>query len=758
MRLRWAHTDRLIAEAMTRHSRRGSRSIAACAVLLAVAVLLLVGATAASARTVRVGYYENEPKVFTDGEGQPSGIFVDLIEEMARAEDWDLVWVHGTFNEGLESLEAGRIDLMPDVAFTEDRAERFDFHVTPVVESWSYVYTRPGLRVDGISELRDKRVAVLSGSVQERVFKQMVDGFGLNVTLVPTSSLEEAFKLASERQVDAAIANYLFGEYFHERYELAQSPIVFNAVPLFYATDKGRNADLRAAIDRHLVAWTGEPKSVYYATLSRYTAQEGRARLPEWLSWTLIAIVALLVLASGVIVLLRWQVGARTRELVEANDAVRSAEETLRLAVDATCDGIFDWYPKTGEVLWTPRSYTMLGYEPDEIPVDFHAWSDLVHPEDRERVVAEELDAIRSGDGRFAVEYRLRRQDGSWMWTQSRGKVARRDSEGDPERVMGVNADITDRKLAELELAQYRDHLEQLVEQRTRELADANVELDMSNEALQSANEELEQALDDLTHVNRELARATEAKSRFLASMSHELRTPMNSIIGFSGLLYNGKVGPLTEEQRFQIGMVYKSGKQLLALISDVLDLAKVEAGKIEPHLATFDPGAVVADVAQTIQPLAEEKHLELRVEAPETSIELVSDEARLRQILVNLAGNAVKFTESGSVVLRYAHADGRATFSVCDTGPGIDDDELPHVFESFRQGERSETAQVKGTGLGLAISRDFARLLGGGIDVTTEVGKGSVFTLWLPIAGPGAMSVADPVSAGGVELEGEPS
>jgi PAS domain S-box-containing protein len=709
----------------------------ACIALAALLVMAAPLPAQAASRTVRVGVYQNEPKVFTATEenGRPAGIFIDLIEQVAKEEDWTLVFVSGSWEEGLAGLPSGRIDLMPDVAYSEARDKLYDFHKTPVVDSWSYVYARPGVEVDRLSQLNGKRVAVLKGSIQETVFMQMVKGFGYDITVVPLGSLKEAFARTQDGVVDAAIANYLFGDYFYQQYGLRKTPIVFNAVPLFYATAQGRNADLLEAVDRHLKTWIGEPGSVYYKTLSRYTAEVPESPLPTWVAWTIGTIVGLLAVSLAITLLLRWQVKIKTRHLVTATEAVREAEERLRLALDASGQGIWDFYPKTGEVIWTPRNYVMLGYRPDEFPVTMDLWQESIHPDDLQSMLGGIEEAVAVDDRTFSVEYRVRRKSGEWMWVASSGKTVQRDDAGQPERIVGTNADITARRTSELELERYRGHLEEIVDARTSELADANTELDATNEALQSANDELESALESLTEANEELEEATATKSRFLANMSHELRTPLNSIIGFAGVLSGGLTGPLTEEQSFQVGMIYKSGRQLLELINDILDLSKVEAGGVEVHRGPVDPAAVIEDVEHTVRPLAAEKGIEIQVRAPRRRTFIDTDRDKLRQILINIVGNAVKFTDHGSVSVTFEReCEGRVTFAVADTGRGIAPDEVPHVFDVFHQADHPGQAQPQGSGLGLAISRDLARLLGGDITVASTLGTGSVFTLTLPV------------------------
>jgi PAS domain S-box-containing protein len=677
--------------------------------LITIVAVMAPALANAQPRTVRVGVYENEPKIFTvkDGEARPSGIFPDLLQQIAEEEGWTIVWVPGTWDEGLSALENGQIDLMSDVGYSAKRDEVYDFHQIAVLNNWSCIYTTPEARIDEMAALDGKRVAVLAGSIQETIFSEMAEKSGYNIGLVPASSLKEVFELTANGKVDAGIANNLFGDYFRQEYGLTRTSIVFGSVPFYFATQEGQNSDLLEAIDAHLSTWIRDSDSVYYETLDRYLTSQPSTRLPSWAIWLVSVIGALLAISLGGVALLRWQVRVKTKHLAAANEATAQAEETLRLALEASHEGIFDWYPGTGEIIWSPRNYTMLGYEPDEFPMDIEKYTDLIHPDDREPI-AEKLRQIAANGLPFSIEFRLRRKSGDWLWTNGRGMAVAADAHGEVQRVMGTNTDISERKKVEEELEEYKVSLEGLVEERTRELEESNAEL----------------------------VEANAAKSRFLTTMSHELRTPLNSIIGFSGLLTSGLVGELSEEQLFQIGMIQDSGKHLLELINDILDLSKVEAGAVVVHPSRVKPAEVISAVMESVRPLAAQKGLELRVEIPREQATIETDKDRLRQILLNIVGNAVKFSAQGEVCVHFECLCGtQVIFRVSDTGPGIPADEIAYVFDEFHQVEQKSGALPGGTGMGLAISQDLAHLLGGEITVTSTEGEGSVFTLVLPTA-----------------------
>lgn len=253
-------------------------------------------------------------------------------------------------------------------------------------------------------------------------------------------------------------------------------------------------------------------------------------------------------------------------------------------------------------------------------------------------------------------------------------------------------------------------------------------------------NTELEQRVqqrtEELTTANVRLEEATLAKSDFLASMSHELRTPLNTIIGFSNLLETGMAGELTPEQQKQIGMINGAGKHLLSLVNEVLDLASIEAGRVHIERELLDVSCAVREVVESLAVLAEEKGLDLSVTVYPGAEELVTDGRRLEQVLFNLLGNAIKFTESGSVRVDVHRDDTEIVFAVTDTGRGIPAEELPRVFEEFYQVERLDIGKTEGTGLGLSVSKRLLELLGGTIAAQSEPGVGTTFTVRLPAEG----------------------
>lgn len=285
------------------------------------------------------------------------------------------------------------------------------------------------------------------------------------------------------------------------------------------------------------------------------------------------------------------------------------------------------------------------------------------------------------------------------------------------------------------------------------DLEQCNVRLEEQTQHLERQKKALLEAQQALVAKAQHLETTNRYKSEFLANMSHELRTPLNSALILSRLLADNTEGTLTAVQVKDAKAIHASNNDLLALINDVLDLAKIEAGHVKPSVEPIEVAVLLERLRATFEPLAQQKGLALQIEAapaaPET---IVTDPLRLSQVLKNLLANAVKFTGQGQVLFRARAAAGeRVEFEVRDSGVGIAHDQLEVIFEAFRQAGGSSSRRFGGTGLGLPISRELAHRLGGDIVADSELGRGSVFTLTLPLACPASEPEHGPASAASV-------
>lgn len=266
-------------------------------------------------------------------------------------------------------------------------------------------------------------------------------------------------------------------------------------------------------------------------------------------------------------------------------------------------------------------------------------------------------------------------------------------------------------------------------EMAQRGYREVNATLQQLNEALQCRNADLDEA-------NRKLTEGSRLKSQFLANVSHELRTPLNAIIGFSRLLAREAFGPLQPVQQQYVANILQSGRHLLSLINELLDLSKIEAGKMELQLGAIDVARLLAETASLIQGMADQKQITVENPIP-GPLRAFADLSRVRQILLNLLSNAIKFTpDGGRVSLRAAVVGDFVQISVEDNGIGIAQKDQERIFEEFEQVDGTPSREFGGTGLGLALSRKLALLQGGKLVVASQVGKGSTFTLFIPLQG----------------------
>lgn len=393
-----------------------------------------------------------------------------------------------------------------------------------------------------------------------------------------------------------------------------------------------------------------------------------------------------------------------SRDITErkrVEEALRHSEEQFRLIMENLADlvAVLDL---DGRRLYNSPSYQ--GILGDAAKLRGSSSFDQVHPEDRARVQLAFQETIRTGVGQ-RLEYRMVGQDGRARHIESQGSVIR-DAQGRVSQVLVVSRDVTERRQSDEAIRELNVSLEHRVASRTAELA-------VAKERAESADR---------------------LKSVFLATMSHELRTPLNSIIGFTGILLQELAGPLNPEQTKQLGMVRSSAQHLLELINDVLDISKIEAGELRVASVPFDLRATIERSVAAVRPFAESKRLALRMEISPAIGELTSDARRVEQILLNLLNNAVKFTERGEVILLADVIEATVRVRITDTGIGIKPADLARLFRPFQQVDTGLTRSHEGTGLGLVICRRLAGLLGGEIRVASEPGRGSTFTVLLPL------------------------
>jgi len=394
-----------------------------------------------------------------------------------------------------------------------------------------------------------------------------------------------------------------------------------------------------------------------------------------------------------------------------AQERAETSERQLKDVQNVIGEGVWHWTIATGALRHNARWADMLGFDPAVRQRSMDDLTARIHPDDAEAFLAA-LDVCVALGRPFNHEYRVTRPDGRLIWLHDRGDVVERDAQGAAVCMVGSFADITTRKHAE----------QQLIDERKR------VEL---------LNEEMAQTLQMVRTMARDATEANRAKSDFLANMSHEIRTPMNGILGMSHLLLDTE---LTTEQREFATAIRASGEGLLAIINDILDFSKIEAGMLELEYVEFNLDSLLADVTSLVNVRVREKGLAFyRYVDDEVPPLLNGAMVRLRQVLLNLVANAVKFTSRGSVSITVSkvvdYPDGLCLrFEVQDTGIGIAPADLADLFLPFKQVDASTSRKYGGTGLGLSISKRLVTLMSGQIGVTSAPNQGSTFWFEVPL------------------------
>jgi PAS domain S-box-containing protein len=373
-------------------------------------------------------------------------------------------------------------------------------------------------------------------------------------------------------------------------------------------------------------------------------------------------------------------------ERVNAQNELEDSQARWKYAIEGNGDGLWDWSLEDNSVFFSTNWKSMLGFKEDEIEGSLEEWDKRVHPDDKEQVYADITRHLEGNTPDYKNEHRVLTKDGTYIWILDRGKIIEFKEDASPKRMIGTHTDITESKRIQEELI------------KTKELAEE----------------------------------ANKVKSEFLANMSHEIRTPLNGTIGLTEIVLNTELQPL---QREYLEKSKASSQALLRIINDTLDYSKIEAGKLDIEMERFTFSSIIENIHNIFDHQTQEKKLKFLVENEEqySSMNLLGDSLRVTQILVNLLGNAIKFTQEGYVKLAYKaflenHKKIKFEFIIEDTGIGMNKNVIESLFNKFTQADTSTTRKFGGTGLGLAICKHLVELMGGTIRLESEEGKGSKF------------------------------
>ena len=370
----------------------------------------------------------------------------------------------------------------------------------------------------------------------------------------------------------------------------------------------------------------------------------------------------------------------------------------IRAALAGANTFVWEWNLDNDHLVDMDEGLSQLGYPSDAWPHTQDAWNRLIHPEDLAGNQAAYLKHANGHSEVYEHVYRIRARDGSWRWTEERGRIVERHADGRPRRMLGTQTDITAQRAAEAAEAEARERLEQA----RRDTAVAKA--------------------------------ANDAKTVFLSRISHELRTPLNAVLGFAQLMEIDPQEPPKPNQQRRLGMIRESGEHLLHMIADLLDLTRIEAGGLTLTLGAVSLDELSAQAVEMLASAAARAQVQLHLQCADQALVVHADRTRLRQVLLNLMSNAIKYNRPGGHVLvrlRPAGTD-EVAFDVEDSGQGIDAADLGRIFEPFHRGRQAE-GTVEGAGIGLSVTQALVQMMAGRIAVASTPGQGSTFSVVLP-------------------------
>ncbi len=651
-----------------------------------------------SSAVINVGVYQSNPLSYQDEHGAWTGLYPDVMNEIARHEGWTLNYEEVEFSSGLEMVAAGELDMLLAVADSPERRKTLAFNQETFFANWGVLSVPEDSNIQSFTDLDGRTVAVNTGDIYysgSGGLEETLASLNINAKYVEFDSYATALQAVVDGKADAGMTSRLFAEMNDEDLGLRATVLALRPTRLAIAfpPDAPLTLELIKGVDESLAEMRDDQGSEYQTALNKHVFGVSPRAIPAWVIWVIDALAVGVALVAIFVWYLRAEVRKRTADL-------SAVTEQLGIVVDAIPDAY----------IRVDREHRIIeARERPTVPLAFDTVDAIGRP--LGEVLPEHLRALFGvllddtyARGSARVEYSPFHDD--------HRREARATLTTNDETLLLIRDISEAHRIEQIEDA-HREELERKVAERT-------VELTMANQRLVGLVDELRTA--------------TRARDHFVANVSHEFRTPLNAILGFSSILSQGLAGELNEEQARQIDMILGASKRLAALVEDILALERIGAGVTPLEVTEFDICRLSRDLTAEMAPLIERKQLAVTVECSEESTLITTDSRLLAQILVNLLGNAIKFTDHGGINLCVTvMGDSHVIVTVSDTGIGIPPAQLEAIFEEFAQVTSGDRVKPEGTGLGLAISRRLAELLGGTLTVASIEGEGSTFTLDLP-------------------------
>jgi PAS domain S-box-containing protein len=654
--------------------------------------------------TVKVGYEQNHPMNSTAPDGKAQGIMPDIINEVARREGWTIQYAPCIWNQCLENLEAGSIDLLVGIAHTPDRAERFSYNQHTVISNWGLLYSTAGQKIESYNDLHGKRIALVKNDVYSNTFIKMLQQFNIRCDVVYAENFKDVFDMIDWGEVHAGVANRFFALLNEKNFKVKATPIIFSPVSVQVAAPKGKSQEILTAFDRHLEAMKKNRNSVYQQSMKRWLGIEGASySMPRWLWWSLGTVLGGIALLGVFVALLRREVQRKTGDLRHEVVERRRSEEQLRLVLD-NMQEIFVHTDLDGTISFISNGIELFGYQPEALKGSFF-----------QGVCKNNQDFLNLLDDlkvkEFLTGYRitLLRQDGTERLVSMNARLLW-DDDGNPASIIASGTDVTEQvRMGDL-MAQTEKMM--MVGGLAAGMAhEINNPLGIIMQNIQNiqrrvspdlpANREVAQGLDvDLNQVREYLEHRGILK--FMHQM-HEAGDRMSRIIT-NMLKFSRK-----SESRIESASMEMVLEQALELAASDYDLKKhYDFRKIE---IVREYGADLPKVPLTV--------------------------LEIEQVLLNLIKNAAQamaFSQEKKLhrmTLRTRQTGDWAVMEIEDNGPGMPKEIQRRIFDPFF------TTKEVGVGTGLGLSVSYAIITNnhhGRLEVRSQPGEGTCFTIMLPL------------------------
>ena len=661
---------------------------------------LIMLSPAASSKTVKVGVNQNTPLTFIDENGKVGGFFIDLLESIADEENWEIEYVQSSFSECLSNLESGRIDLLGAIAYSESRGKIFDFTYESVFTNWGQMYINNITDIESIIDLKGKKVAVLQGDIYFDNLRELVNQFGIQCRFIEAFEYEDVLKLVEIGRCQAGLVSQIYGIQHERNYDISKSSILVSPKKIYWAVPKGKNQNLLYALDRRIRKLKSDEQSIYYEAINKWFGTGVKSKLGRWFKWVVISVLSLLSLFFTSSLILRIQVKSKTKELLikneelteeiknrkQAEEALRDSEEKYRHLFNNAQVGLYRTRISDGKFVEANDAIArMFGYKDraDILDAEYVTADHYVDPGTRENLLA-----ILREHGEFRnFEARLYRKDRSAAWLRSSGRIY-------PEKgyIEGVAADIKEEKRLEKRLLQ---------------------------------------------------SQKMEAVGTLAGGVAHDLNNILSGLVSYPELLLMDI--PEDSPLRKPILTIQDSGQKAAVIVQDLLTLARRGVAITE----VVNLNDIICDHLESPE---HEKlksfhpGIEFEVNLAPNSLNILGSSVHLSKTIMNLLFNAAEaMPDAGTITMstsnQYLDRPVRGyedvqegdyiVLSVVDSGVGMSEEGLARIFEPFYT---KKVMGRSGTGLGMAVVWGTVKDHNGYIDVQSKEGKGTAFTLYLPV------------------------